>query len=90
MVNTIQNRELSSVGLVVYEVIQFCWLRKSAAKHDRWPIYRVTNVQGFTDYKLGPEQGDCIDTLLADWFESLPCYELSCLRLLVVLLTASR
>jgi hypothetical protein len=90
MMNTTQNRRLSSVGLVVYEVIQFCWLRKSAAKHGRWLIYRVTNVQGFTAYKLGPEQGDCSGTLLTDWFESLPFYELSCLRRLVVLLTASR
>ena len=90
MVNTIQNRRPSSVGLVVYEVIQFCWLRKSAAKHDRWPIYRVNHVQGFAAYKLGPEQGDCSGTLLTVWFESLPCYELSCLRLVVVLLTDSR
>lgn len=64
MVDAIQNRRPSSVRLVVYEVIQFCWLRKSAAKHDRWPIYRVTNVQVFTAYKLGPEQGDCSGTLL--------------------------
>ena len=74
----------------MYEVIQFCWLPESAAKHDRWPICRVTHAQGFTVYKLGPEPGDCSGTLLTDWFESLSRYELSCLRLLVVLLIASR
>ena len=44
---------------------RYVWIGlKSAAKHDRLSIYRVTHVQGFTAYKLGPEQGDYSGTLL--------------------------